>query len=65
MECENSNNIECWISKSERNIVRDEEINKQLSGLGGDGALFLGKRNKEKLENHIITVKTIWEYKLY
>lgn len=62
----NSNNSEYWISKIERNIKRDEEINKQLRGLGWTVLRFWGKDIKKNLDDCIKTVEeTIWEAKFY
>lgn len=62
----NSNNSEYWISKIERNIEHDEEINKQLRSLGWTVLRFWGKDIKKNLDDCIKTVEeTIWEIKLY
>lgn len=62
----NSNNSEYWISKIERNIQRDEEINRQLRYLGWTVLRFWGKDIKINLEDCIRTIEeAIWEKKIY
>lgn len=59
---ENSNNSEYWIAKIEKNIERDEKINKQLRYLGWTVLRFWGKDIKKNLNECIKAVEeAIWE----
>lgn len=59
---ENSNNSEYWISKIEKNIERDEIINKQLRYLGWTVLRFWGKDIKKNLDECVKVVEeVIWE----
>lgn len=54
---EKSNNSDYWIMKIERNISRDEEINKRLKAMGWIVLRFWGKDIKKNTESCIKTIE--------
>lgn len=54
---EKSNNSGYWISKIERNIIRDEDINKRLKAMGWVVLRFWGKDIKNNTEGCIKTIE--------
>ena len=54
---EKSNNSDYWIMKIERNISRDEEINKRLKVMGWIVLRFWGKDIKKNTESCIKTIE--------
>ncbi len=59
---ENSNNSEFWIEKIYSNILRDEEINKQLEFLGWTVIRFWGKDIKKDIDGCVrIIEETIFD----
>lgn len=62
LRLENSNNSEFWINKIYRNIIRDEEINKQLMFRGWTVIRFWGNDIKKDVDGcvHVIE-ETIFE----
>lgn len=54
---ENSNNSEYWIMKIEKNISRDEEINKRLKAMGWVVLRFWGKDIKKNTDNCIKAIE--------
>lgn len=54
---ENSNNSDYWIMKIERNINRDEDINRRLKAMGWVVLRFWGKDIKKNTESCIKTIE--------
>lgn len=54
---ENSNNSDYWIMKIERNINRDEDINRRLKAMGWVVLRFWGKDIKNNIESCIKAIE--------
>lgn len=54
---ENSNNSDYWIMKIERNISRDEEVNRQLKAMGWVVLRFWGKDIKNNTNSCIKVIE--------
>lgn len=54
---EKSNNSDYWIMKIERNINRDEDINRRLKAMGWVVLRFWGKDIKENTERCIKAIE--------